>query len=78
VQSGEKLFYPLAIIEWLRQQQGSNIGIMYDIACKMHPYAAASKVIVGHETITYALAEFHAYAHNAACQVCVLFPRVQQ
>ncbi|EGO23128.1 hypothetical protein SERLADRAFT_409558 [Serpula lacrymans var. lacrymans S7.9] len=56
VQSGELTKYPLAIIDHILDNYGSDVGIGYDIGC-------------AHEA-TIVVNTFHGYGHNCLCQLC--------
>ena len=70
-----RLSYGVWLLQELSQQVSSDITlyIMYDVACNLIRHL---KTIGdgGHllDRIKFALPSFHAYGHNAPCQVCPL------
>lgn len=69
---GERLSYVVWLLEELTQHVPAmtNIYVMYDIACTLVRHLKASRN-GAHllERIKFALPSFHAFGHNAACQV---------
>ncbi|KAI8142642.1 hypothetical protein BJV82DRAFT_516081, partial [Fennellomyces sp. T-0311] len=73
-QSGEKFKYPLAVLDVILQKYGSNVNIMYDIACRFESSFKVSEswlkyIINNLESVKMAVTVFHAYAHSMSCQV---------
>ncbi|KAJ7175579.1 hypothetical protein C8R46DRAFT_1160840 [Mycena filopes] len=71
IRSGELMKYPLAMVKWLLDQYGADIGIGYDIMCAffktlMRSSLGASVTAMRMQGVVPA---FHGHAHNRACQI---------
>ena len=49
----------------------ADVCIMYDIACTLVQHLKGKRAAYLLERFQFALPAFHAYGHNAACQVCI-------
>ncbi|KAH9825270.1 hypothetical protein DFH28DRAFT_21067 [Melampsora americana] len=70
-QSGEKLYYPVAILDHLLTQlPGKKFGVLYDIGCHLKVHIQKRNLLSKHEgRLSYATSVFHAYAHQWRCQI---------
>ncbi|KAH9807979.1 hypothetical protein DFH28DRAFT_1088460 [Melampsora americana] len=78
IQSGEKVHYPLALVEWLlevlekNREHSNKVGILYDIGCNLDK-SIKSRDLFREERAANRLkigtALFHSYAHNWGCQL---------
>ncbi len=46
-----------------------DMNIMYDISCTLVRHLKASKNKILLDRVKFSIPSFHAYGHNAACQV---------
>ncbi|KAF9486113.1 hypothetical protein BDN70DRAFT_235965 [Pholiota conissans] len=71
IRSGELMKYPLAIIDRLVTQYGSDICMGYDIMCAF--IKTLSRSILGSKVAAFRLhgvvPSFHGHAHNRSCQL---------
>ncbi|KAH9822293.1 hypothetical protein DFH28DRAFT_1180610 [Melampsora americana] len=69
-QSGEKLYYPVAILKQLRELHPDKfIGVLYDIGCHLDVHIAKRGLFAGDLNMMFGTSVFHAYVHQWACQI---------
>jgi hypothetical protein len=63
--------YPLAVVKWLLDQYGADIGLGYDIMCAF--FKTLKRSSMGARVTAMCLQgvvpAFHGHAHNRACQI---------
>ncbi|KAF8164965.1 hypothetical protein B0H34DRAFT_687229 [Crassisporium funariophilum] len=71
IRSGELMKYPLAIVDRLIEQYGSDICLGYDIMCAF--VKTLSRSVLGPKKVAFRLhgvvPSFHGHAHNRSCQL---------
>ena len=78
--AGEKQHYALALVEQLFKNlpPSARVGLLYDIGCQLHrsclKYGFLAEYI---DRLLFALAVFHAYGHQWACQI-IYHPRKRE
>ncbi|KAJ6486300.1 hypothetical protein DFH09DRAFT_948870 [Mycena vulgaris] len=71
IRSGELMKYPLAIVKWLLDHYGADIGLGYDIMCAFFKTLLRSSLgarVVGLR-MQGVVPAFHGHAHNRTCQI---------
>ncbi|KAJ7843840.1 hypothetical protein B0H13DRAFT_2239265 [Mycena leptocephala] len=71
IRSGELMKYPLAMVKWMLDQYGADIGLGYNIMCAffktlMRSSLGASVTAMRMKGVVLA---FHGHAHNRLCQI---------
>lgn len=67
----------LSYVVWMLEElihkipSSADVCIMYDIACTLVQHLKGKRAAHLLERFQFALPAFHAYGHNAACQVCI-------
>ncbi|KAJ7020928.1 hypothetical protein C8F04DRAFT_973468, partial [Mycena alexandri] len=71
IRSGELMKYPLAMVEWILDQYGADIGLGYDIMCAFFKTLMRSSLgpRVTAMRMRGVVPAFHGHAHNRACQI---------
>jgi hypothetical protein len=63
--------YPLAMVKWILDQYGADIGLGYDIMCAF--FKTLMRSSIGAKVTAMRLhgvvPAFHGHAHNRACQI---------
>lgn len=75
--AGEKKYYALALLEQLFKNlpTTATVGLLYDIGCQLHRSCLKHGYLAEYlDRLLFALAVFHAYGHQWACQI-VYHPR---
>ncbi|KAJ7279762.1 hypothetical protein C8J57DRAFT_1434098 [Mycena rebaudengoi] len=71
IRSGELMKYPLAMIKWILDHYGEDVGIGYDIMCAF--FKTLMRSSLGSRVTAMCLQgvvpAFHGHAHNRACQI---------
>ncbi|KAI7846802.1 hypothetical protein BDC45DRAFT_580393 [Circinella umbellata] len=68
--TGEIFDYPISILNRIKQRYGTNIGVLYDVACKLKPSLEQVnylKLLL--KDIPMAVSVWHAYNHVPQCQI---------
>ncbi|KAK7016037.1 hypothetical protein R3P38DRAFT_3321519 [Favolaschia claudopus] len=71
IRSGELMKYPLALVKWLLDKYGADIGLGYDIMCAFFKTLMRSSLgpQVTAMRMRGVVPAFHGHAHNRACQI---------
>ncbi|KAJ7853298.1 hypothetical protein B0H14DRAFT_2354415, partial [Mycena olivaceomarginata] len=71
IRSGELMKYPLAMVKWLLDHYGVDIGLGYDIMCAFFKTLLRSSLgaKVTAMRLQGVVPAFHGHAHNRACQI---------
>ncbi|KAJ7192578.1 hypothetical protein GGX14DRAFT_379958 [Mycena pura] len=71
IRSGELMKYPLAMVKWLLDRYGADLGLGYDIMCAFFKTLMRSSLgaNVTAMRLRGVVPAFHGYAHNRACQL---------
>ncbi|PLW18435.1 hypothetical protein PCASD_06709 [Puccinia coronata f. sp. avenae] len=69
--SGEKLYYPIAIIRHILQDfPGRKVGVLYDLGCHLETHIKKRGLLADRiGDMIFGTSVFHAYVHEWACQV---------
>ncbi|KAH9808126.1 hypothetical protein DFH28DRAFT_910754 [Melampsora americana] len=73
VKSGERNYYPMAMMDWLLKQSESEgeaqwkLGFLYDIGCNLEK--GIKKVKRSDGRLMFGTGAWHSYAHQRSCQI---------
>ncbi|KAJ7284762.1 hypothetical protein C8J57DRAFT_1053159 [Mycena rebaudengoi] len=71
IRSGELMKYPLAMVKWILDHYGADVGLGYDIMCAFFKTLMRSSLgpRVAAMNLQGVVPAFHGHAHNRACQI---------
>ncbi|KAI7847419.1 hypothetical protein BDC45DRAFT_598745 [Circinella umbellata] len=66
--TGEKIEYPLSILNQVKETYGTNICIAYDVSCKLGKAIEYTEKVSDLKEAPLTIGAFHIYGHEASCQ----------
>ncbi|KAI7847560.1 hypothetical protein BDC45DRAFT_610967 [Circinella umbellata] len=66
--TGEKIGYPLSILNQVKKTYGTNICIAYDVSCKLGKAIEYTKKVSDLKEAPLTIGAFYIYDHEASCQ----------